>query len=145
MARYTLAFIWAAIVYFAGGIVLGVAMALQPAWVGTLGLVHTHLNLLGWVSMFIYGIAYHVLPRFSGEPLHSPRLAHLHVLLANLGLAGMAAGFALQGPGPIVGLFGTIEAVGGLLFVYNVGRTLWPVTFRRRTEVPLRPAKPRAA
>jgi len=124
VARYSIAFIAAALFYFTVGILLGVAMAIEPAWAGRLLLVHAHVNLLGWVSMFIYGVAYHVLPRFSGQPLHSPRLADLHVVLARRGLVGMATGFALQGPGPIVAIFGTIEAVGGLLFVYNVGRTI---------------------
>ncbi len=143
MARHTLAFVWAALTYFTVGILLGVAMAFQPAWLGTLLLVHVHLNLLGFMAMFVYGVAYHVLPRFSGQPLHSPRLADLHVVLANVGLVGMAAGFLFQGPGPVVGAFGSIEAAGGLLFVYNVGRTLAPVTFPRRapgTTLPLRPA-----
>jgi cbb3-type cytochrome oxidase subunit 1 len=145
MARYTLAFVWAALIYFAAGILLGVTMALLPGSIGTLLLVHVHLNLLGWVSMFIYGVAYHVLPRFSGQPLHSPRLADLHVVLANVGLVGMVVGFVVQGPGPIVGVFGALEAIGGLVFVYNVGRTIWPATFPRRAGLPLQPARPRAA
>ena len=126
MARYTLAFIWAALGYFTVGIVLGVTMAVEPAWMGTLRVVHVHVNLLGWVSMFIYGVAYHVLPRFSGQPLHSPRLADLHVVLANVGLLGMAAGFAGLGPWQLVALFGTLEALGGLCFVYNIARTIAP-------------------
>ena len=40
----------------------------------------------------------------------------------------------------VVALFGTIEAVGGLLFVYNVGRTVARVALQ--PELPLRPAAP---
>jgi hypothetical protein len=141
VARYTVAFVWAALAYFTVGTLLGVAMAVQPALMGTLRVVHVHLNLLGWVSMFIYGVAYHVLPRFSGHPLHSPRLADLHVVLANVGLIGMALGFALQGPGPLVAVFGALEAIGGLCFVYNVGRTLAPER-RRAVDLPLVPSRP---
>src|ERR1044071_1244389 len=126
MARYSVAFVAAALAYFTVGIVLGVAMAFEPAWAGRLLLVHVHVNLLGWVSMFIYGVAYHVLPRFSGQPLHSPRLADLHVVLANVGLLGMAAGFAGLGPWQLVAVFGAVEAVGGLCFVYNIARTIAP-------------------
>ena len=140
MARYSIAFVAAALCYFTVGILLGVAMAFEPAWAGRLLLAHVHVNLLGWVSMFIYGVAYHVLPRFSGQPLHSTRLADLHVVLANVGLVGMATGFVLQGPGPIVALFGTIEAIGGLLFVYNVGRTVARVALR--PDLSLRPTAP---
>jgi hypothetical protein len=93
-----------------------------------------HVNLLGWVSMFIYGVAYHALPRFTGQPLHSPRLVDLHVVLANVGLVGLAVAFAAQGAGPFVAFFGVVEAVSGLLFVYNVGRTLLAA---RRTLDPL--------
>jgi hypothetical protein len=139
VARYSTAFIWASLTYFSIGIVLGVAMAIFPTLLGTLRTIHVHLNLLGWVSMFMFGVAYHVLPRFSGRPLHSARLADLHVVVANVGLIGMAASFAIWGTGPILGLFGTIEAIGGFLFVYNIGRTIAPVTFPRSSELPLRP------
>jgi cbb3-type cytochrome oxidase subunit 1 len=137
LARYSLAFVAAALCYFTIGILLGVAMAFQPAWTGRLLLVHAHVNLLGWVSMFIFGVAYHVLPRFTGQPLFSSRLADLYVVLANVGLVGMAVGFAVQGPGQIVALFGSIEALGGLIFVYNVGRTLAPVVLRTAQPLPL--------
>jgi heme/copper-type cytochrome/quinol oxidase subunit 1 len=124
MARYSAAFVWAALGYFTVGILMGAAMAVDPRLMGTLRVAHVHVNLLGWVSMFIYGVAYHVLPRFTGQPLHSPRLADLHVVLANVGLVGLATAFAVQGAGSFVALFGVIEAASGLLFVYNVGRTL---------------------
>jgi heme/copper-type cytochrome/quinol oxidase subunit 1 len=124
VARYSAAFVWAALGYFTVGILMGAAMAVDPRLMGTLRVAHAHVNLLGWVSMFISGVAYHVLPRFTGQPLHSPRLAEVHVVLANVGLIGLAVAFAAQGAGPYVAFFGVVEAVSGLLFVYNVGRTL---------------------
>jgi cbb3-type cytochrome oxidase subunit 1 len=99
-----------------------------------------HLNLLGWVSMFIYGVAYHVIPRFTGNPLHSPRLADLHVVLANVGLIGMAVGFAIWGPGPLVAIAGTAEAIGGFIFVYNIARTMAPRAVRA-TPLPMVPSR----
>jgi cbb3-type cytochrome oxidase subunit 1 len=141
MARYTTAFVWAALAYFTLGIVLGLAMAIQPAWMATLRVAHVHVNLLGWVSMFIYGVAYHVLPRFSGRPLHSPRLADLHVVLANVGLIGMAIGFAVWGAGPVVAVFGALETIGGLCFVYNIARTIAPDR-GRAADLPLVPSRP---
>jgi cbb3-type cytochrome oxidase subunit 1 len=133
VARYSAAFVWAALGYFTLGMLLGLAMALDPTLMGRLRTAHVHVNLLGWVSMFIFGVAYHVLPRFTGQPLHSPRLADLHVVLANVGLVGMALGFALHGPGPVVAVFGALETLGGLSFVYNVARTL--LAARRAPEL----------
>lgn len=126
MARYSIAFIWASLAYFTIGICLGVVTAIDLSLMGPLRTVHVHLNLLGWVSMFIFGVAYHVIPRFTGNPLHSPRLAELHVVLANVGLIGMAFGFAIWGAGPVVAVAGSIEAIGGFVFVYNMARTLAP-------------------
>ncbi len=51
--------------------------------------MHAHTNLLGWVSMMIFAVAYHVLPRFSGRPLYSNRLADMHLILSNIGLIGL--------------------------------------------------------
>ena len=48
---------------------------------------HVHANLLGFVSMMIFGVAYHVLPRFVGHPLHNRRMAVVHWWVANIGLA----------------------------------------------------------
>lgn len=141
MARYSAAFVWAALAYFTVGILMGAAMAVDPRLMGTLRVAHVHVNLLGWVSMFIYGVAYHVLPRFTGQPLHSPRLAGLHVVLANVGLVGLAVGFTIWGAGPVVAFFGIVEAVSGLLFVYNVARTLLAAS-RRPEVVLLQPARP---
>jgi len=51
-----------------------------------------HLNLLGFMSMMIYGVGYHILilPRFSGRPVYSPLLMRIQFWFANPGLIGMA-------------------------------------------------------
>jgi len=95
MEWFVRAFIKASLVWLGLGVTLGVAMAAQPAW-GVYRPAHVHMNLLGFVTMMIYGVAYHVLPRFSGHPLYRRGLAGLHWRLANLGLATMVAGFGLQ-------------------------------------------------
>lgn len=125
MSRHTTVFIAAALGYFVVGMLLGLAMAFEPAWIYYIRPAHAHVNLLGWVSMFIYGVAYHVLPRFTGQALHSERLADFHLISANVGLVGMAVSVALLRPGPVFGFFGLLETLGGLAFVYNIGRTIW--------------------
>ena len=121
-------FIKASLVWLAAGVTLGVAMAAVPHWV-VYRPAHMHMNLLGFVAMMIYGVAYHVIPRFSGNPLHSPRLARVHVLLANGGLLLLVVGFLLR---PHVGRAmvavlaagGILAALGAYVFVYGLWRTI---------------------
>ena len=103
-------------------------MAFSPSHVVYIP-AHTHANLLGFVSMMIFGVAYHVLPRFSGRPLTSPKLAMAHVWVANLGLIGQVGGFILRpqfgAPGmALVGIGGTFSALGAFFFIYNIWTTL---------------------
>jgi cbb3-type cytochrome oxidase subunit 1 len=125
MSRHSTIFIAAALAYFVVGMLLGLAMAFWPASIYYIRPAHAHVNLLGWVSMFIYGVAYHVVPRFTGQPLHSVRLADFHLIAANVGLVGMAISVALLRPGPVFGVFGLLQMLGGLAFVYNIGRTVY--------------------
>ncbi|MEM3087157.1 MAG: cbb3-type cytochrome c oxidase subunit I [Halobacteria archaeon] len=53
--------------------------------------VHSHINLLGWLSNALFALVYWVLPRVFSRPLYSPRLAAWHFWLLNVGLAGMMA------------------------------------------------------
>jgi cbb3-type cytochrome oxidase subunit 1 len=88
------------------------------------------MNLLGFVTMMIYGVAYHVIPRFTGHPLHAPRLAGAQWWLANVGLATMAVGFALRANGSLapatatIATGGTLAALAAYSFVYNIWRTI---------------------
>lgn len=90
---------------------------------------HVHANLLGFVSMMIFGVAYHVIPRFAGRPLHSRRLPAVHLWVSNLGLAGMVLGFLARpwfaGPGTVVlGAGALLSAAGAVLFIHNLWHTL---------------------
>ena len=121
-------FIRSSLVWLGVGVIIGVAMALQPA-AAAFRTAHMHANLLGFVSMMIFGVAYHVMPRFTGRPLHSPRAATLHLWIANAGLAGMVSGFILRvfrwelGM-PLLGVGAVLSATGAMLFIHNIWRTL---------------------
>lgn len=121
-------FIRSSLVWLGVGVIIGVAMAVWPA-AAAFRTAHMHANLLGFVSMMIFGVAYHVIPRFVGRPLHSPRAAALHLWIANLGLAGMVSGFILRvflwdvGM-PILGIGAVLSATGAMLFIHNIWRTL---------------------
>lgn len=128
MDWYVKAFMKASLAWLACGVTLGVAMAVDPQLL-VYRPAHVHMNLLGFVTMMIYGVAYHVVPRFTGHPLFSRKLAGWHWWMANIGLALMVTGFVLEShvviPARIVlGTGGTIEALSAYAFVYNVWRTI---------------------
>jgi cbb3-type cytochrome oxidase subunit 1 len=128
MDWYVKAFLKASLVWLALGVTLGVAMGVRPPW-SVYRTAHLHMLLLGFVGMMIFGVAYHVIPRFVGSPLRSPRAAVAHWWLVNLGLAIMVAGFILRAQGRpvssmLLGIGGTAAAAGAYIFVWLVWTTL---------------------
>ncbi|MCE5194446.1 MAG: cbb3-type cytochrome c oxidase subunit I [Nitrospiraceae bacterium] len=130
MDRFVKNFIIMSIVYLAIASVLGILMLSSPSFL-SLRFVHSHLNMLGWVSMMIFGVGYHILPRFSGKPLKSPNIGQIQFWLANIGLIGMLGFYTLAIYNPDVRLytalslmFGLIEVFSIVLFLYNMGATL---------------------
>lgn len=128
MSRLTIMFIKSSLIYFAIAALAGLEMTFVPEHYGALMPMHAHLMLLGWISMMIYGVAYHILPRFSASPLYSDKLANVQFYLAHIGLIGMAAGFALRnymsGGGIILAIFAVIEATSVVMFAFNMLKTL---------------------
>ena len=136
MDGFAKAFIRASLLWFVGGITLGLAMAVHPAWV-VYRPAHAHMNLVGFVVMMIFGVGYQILPRFFGHPIHSRALAIAHVWLANLGLAGLVGGFLIaphigSASIPITASGGMLWALGAYGFVYNMWRTFDAAERRRR-------------
>lgn len=126
MERYPRLFILASLIYLSLGVTVGALMAvgvINPfAW----RFVHFHLNFLGFLTMIVSGVAYHVIPRFTGRSIARPRLIAAHFWLANVGLLGMiltrgvaasAGGKSVTGMFP---LFSVIAALGAWLFVWNL-------------------------
>jgi cbb3-type cytochrome oxidase subunit 1 len=93
---------------------------------------------LTWLAL---GVAYHVIPRFSGRPLRYRRLAVWHVWAANAGLALMVLGFGARVHSSLVAIGTAVLALGGCLsalgayaFALNLWRTIpaaRPVTLGR--------------
>jgi cbb3-type cytochrome oxidase subunit 1 len=131
MDRFVKNFIVMSIVYLGLSSILGVCMLWSQS-LSSLKFVHSHLNMLGWVSMMIYGVGYHVLPRFSGRPLKYPKIGELQFWVANIGLVGMLLFYTLGVFKPLrifQGLsviFGIIEVFSIFLFFYNMLATLLP-------------------
>lgn len=129
MDKSTVWFLYMSLIYLAVGAVLGLVMIFQPPTTGALYRAHAHINLVGWVSMMIFGVAYHILPRFSGQPVKHPRLIWPHFWLTNLGLVGMGAAWVLGSGGSrawehLAGAFGLAASVGIGLFIFNMLATI---------------------
>jgi cytochrome c oxidase cbb3-type subunit 1 len=127
MSKTTLGFILVSLFYLLLGVTLGVVFFIIPE-ARALRSVHAHLNLMGFVIFMIFGVAYHILPRFRGRPLHSEGLAWAQFWLANVGLVGllilMGLNVYITVSTALLALFGALLALSVYLFVYNLGRTL---------------------
>ena len=139
MEWFVKAFIRASLVWFALGIITGVAMAVHPAWV-IYRPAHAHMVVAGFITMMVFGVGYQLLPRLFGFALHSRQLAIAHWWLGNIGLAGMVAGFVTT---PHLGTRaawmtatgGILFAAGALAFVFNMWRTFDKADARQRARI----------
>jgi len=131
MDRFARWFILMSIFYLVVAAVIGIVM-LHSEKAMTLKFVHSHLNLLGWVSMMIYGVGYHILPRFMGRPLYSKVLGDVQFWAANIGLIMMLLFYTLNVSSPSSGYVmlsvagGVLELVSIVLFFFNMLKTLLP-------------------
>ncbi|TFH33217.1 MAG: hypothetical protein E4G97_01075 [Deltaproteobacteria bacterium] len=87
-------------------------------------LAHTHLNLAGFVLMTIFGIAYHILPRFAGKPLYSEVWAAAHFWIATLATAGMVIGFIAPAAVFLLWTGSVAQFAGIVLGVVNLWLTI---------------------
>lgn len=97
MENYPRAFIKTGLIYVLVGALLGILMAVEPALSVRVRFVHIHIMLLGFMTMMIAGVAFHVLPRFSARPLPWPGGMRVQFILQNIGLIGMVAVYAAGG------------------------------------------------
>jgi len=109
-----------AVLFVIAGMAMGIGMAmtqnhaLMPA--------HAHLNLLGWVSLFLFGIYYERRPN-----LDTSRLAMIQVVLWSLGtvvltIAVSAIHLGYHAADPIAALASLIVLAAMIQFAYFVFR-----------------------
>lgn len=110
-------FLRASLVYFLIAAILGAVMISMKSYPAQLLFTHVHLNLLGWMSMMVFGVGYHILPRFTGRPLAYPKIGTLQFYLANIGLVGMVCFRPIH---PLVEIFAGIEVIAIGFFVVNI-------------------------
>jgi hypothetical protein len=119
-------FIKAGLIYAVIGALLGITMAINPSLSHPLRFIHIHLNLLGFMTMMVSGVAYHVLPRFSARTLPWPAGMKYQFILQNVGLLGMVAVQSFndwRGGGLTQMLFIFFAVLAGISFVimfYNL-------------------------
>lgn len=95
-------------------------LAAQLGWLGGgWALAGEHLATLGWIMLMIVGVAYHVLPRFSGIGTRGPRWARAQ-------LACHVGALALMVPALGFG-WSALFAFGGLLMLLAIGLFAWTV------------------
>lgn len=112
MRGVALWFFASAVVYVSLGMIFGLWMSASGDHM--LAPAHAHLNLVGWVTMALFGVYYHLVPSAQG------RLATLHFALATIGVWLMAPGIALAILGKtevpvVIGSFCTLASM--LLFL----------------------------
>jgi peptidoglycan/LPS O-acetylase OafA/YrhL len=109
-----------AVLFVIAGMAMGIGMAatqnhaIMPA--------HAHLNLLGWVSLFLFGIYYERRPS-----LDASRLARIQVALWSLGtvlltIAVAAIHLGYTAADPIAALASLVVLAAMILFAYFIFR-----------------------
>lgn len=115
-----MAVIWLklAVAYLLVGVTLGLVMGITHHFEYIP--VHAHINLLGWASLGLAGVIYHLFPRAGGH-----WLGLLHFWLHNIGLPLFVTGLFIMlsghpGAEPLV-VVGAITALAGILcFTINL-------------------------
>lgn len=105
------------------GVCLPLALLLllaHPQWLNGLWvLAAEHLAALGWVMLMIVGVAYHVLPRFSGRAVRGVTWARAQLLCHTVALALIVVSLGFG--------WSRLFALGGVLMTLAVGLFIWTV------------------
>ena len=113
-------FIGIAILYALAGMVLGIMMAASGDH--SRFPLHAHVQLVGWVTLALYGLVYHAYPRMAES-----RLATLHFWLANAGALVISIGVYMVFAYDVE----AVAAVGAILTI--AAMALFLVVFLRAT------------
>lgn len=112
-------FLKVAVIYFTIGVLMGITMGIIHDF--RLTSVHAHVNLLGWVSMAIFGLIYHFYPQAANT-----KMAKMHFWFHNIGLPVMMVGIAVQtitgsnAALPVAIIGSIVLVVGVFLFTINL-------------------------
>ena len=118
----SVSFLRTAVVYFVLAVALGIYMGATQNLAQIP--VHAHLNLLGWVSMALFGLIYHAHPAAAATAL-----ARWHFWIHQLGVPALMVAVWIVHAGnaaadPVAGVLSIIVGIGIVLFAVNVWRTI---------------------
>ena len=118
MPRVSAAFFVTGGLLLLSGMILGEYMGAHENF--TLSPLHAHINLLGWVSMSLFGVIGAVYPETTRGPV-----ATMQFWIHNLALPVLLISLAARLKGhealePVLGLASTAIGLGVLLFAYQV-------------------------
>jgi cbb3-type cytochrome oxidase subunit 1 len=123
MPRVSAAFFTTGALFLAMGMCWGIAMAVTQNF--ALAPAHAHLNLLGWVTMSIYGTFYALT-----RETFSPRLAWINYFCATAGVVIMIPTLALfltsgnAALEPVIGIGSLLSLIALLVFAVSAFREL---------------------
>lgn len=141
-------FVVAAVLFFGWAVIQGALQSQKPIHdflVGPARIIvgaHTHIALLGWVSLTLVAAVYYLFPLISGKPIAWPRVIKLvfwvwviavavnGIIMITVGVrAGNAFAAGVKGPqldtlmGPymmVIGMISIIQALIALLFIAQI-------------------------
>ncbi len=128
---YMKRFLWASIIYLILAAMFGILSI--TTGLGEFGIFALfHFNVLGFISMLVFGLGYTWLPRLNRCRLRYTRWVAIHFWVGNAGLIGLVVFrglFILTGKTPYLLLFvGSAVALAAtvVMFVVNLWVTLTP-------------------
>jgi hypothetical protein len=118
-------FLKIAVAYLVIGITMGLVMGMLHNF--ALAPVHAHVNLLGWASLALVGLIYHLYPD-AGKT----KLAQVHFWLHNISLPVLMVSLAFLVTGheafdPVVGIGSVAMVVALFVFAANIFLNMKPV------------------
>ena len=116
MKGVALYFFLTAVLAVTGGMIWGIQMSISGSHL--LGGAHAHLNLVGWVTMALFGIYYHLTPQAAAT-----MLARVHYVVALAGLVLFIPGIvqAIRQTGETLAAAGSIlTLLSMLIFLFTV-------------------------
>ena len=147
--RRLVKFIWAAAIFFAWSLIMGAVITQEPvrlfveAGPGRMvSVAHTHVGLMGWMSMALMAALYYFVPAISGKSIVRPKLidwifwifaistaiADALCIVAGI-IGGKAFAAGVTGPQLVgivmplaipAGILCTISVIAGLMFVVQI-------------------------
>jgi len=147
--RRLVKFVWAALIFFAWSVIQGAIQVQDPVRTlleqgagGMIGGAHTHIGLMGWISLALMAVFYYVVPRITSKPIVWPKLIEwifwIFVVCSATASALMITGGVIGGSAFAAGVKGTqldslilpyamsagllctIAAIASLMFVVQI-------------------------